>query len=179
MAFVEVTLKDWIAKNPDYLDFKGTVAGSPLIYQVAAGAPTKDAADWKVFDHITEAPDLSQSPSEEDITPTGRTRRVMIATVPDAPASTDIPINLGVNTTQTVEDLKGFVGVYNTAKAAGEKLYLGAFLGLEELSYAYAAGISWNSGPQGAFAEPWTTNLTITPNLGEYSEWIKITNVGG
>ncbi len=171
MAYVEKTLTAWLGDNLDYNKFPGTVAGKPLIYQAADGDPSLDADDWKVWDYIGEFPDLTQTPATADITTTGKVARSLIEIVPDAPAPSDLEINLGVDTDGTIDAIEGLVKVYQDALAADKKLYFGHFMGDGKKSQIYQGAVSWNSGLNGAFPDPVTTTISITPDLGAYNKY--------
>lgn len=181
MAYTPQTLKAWIAENPNYSQYPGTVAGKPLIYQVAPiGAPVMEDSKWFVFDWITEFPDLTQSPATADITSTGKTARQLIEIVPDAPSPSAITINLGVDTDAAIDAIEGLVAEYQEGLAGGKRLYLGNYMGEDKKSEVYEGSVSWISGFAGAFPDPITTDISITPNLGGYHKFEKITaSVGG
>ena len=176
MAYVAMTLKDWVAANPDYDKFPGTVSGKPLIYQLAEGSPSLLAEDWFVWNWITEFPDISQSPATADISATGNIDRSLIAIVPDAPAASEILVNLGEDTDLAIDSIEGLVDAYQTGLAAGKKFYLGNFMGIGKKSEIYQASVAWTSGLLGAFPDPVTTNIAVTPNLGGYHKYEAITN---
>ena len=178
MAYTPVTLKAWLVANPEHDSFKGTAAGTPLIYQIKSGAPTVTAEDWFVWDYSNEFPDTAQSPANADVTPTGRTSRVTLQIVPDAPAASELPVFLGEDTDVTIEAIKGFVKEYQD-KAEGELLYMGNFLGVGKITPIYAASISWDTGINGTFPDPLETSLSVTPSFGDYKGEVTITNVGG
>lgn len=178
MAYTPKTLAAWITENTNYDAFKGTAAGAPLIYQISAGTPTLAAADWFVWDYATEFPDTSQAPASADITTTGRTRRVSLNIVPDAPSASELPVPLGEDTDATLEAIEGFVAVYQ-GRAAGERLHIGNFLGVGKKTLVYAASVSWDAGINGTFPDPTDTTLSVTPNFGEYRELVVITNTAG
>ena len=178
MAYTPQTLKAWLTANPNYDAFKGTAAGTPLIYQIKAGEPSLDAADWFVGDYSNEFPDTAQSPANADVTPTGRTSRVTLQIVPDAPAASELPIFLGEDTDATLDAIEGLVQEYQ-GKASGELLYMGNFLGEGKKTLVYAASISWDAGINGTFPDPTETSLSVTPSFGDYKKLVTITNVGG
>lgn len=180
MAYTPLTLKAWMAANPGYNAFAGTTSGKPLIYQVAASVPLKTAESWFVWDYVSEFPDLAQSPATADISTTGKTARVTIATVADAPSASDLEVFLGEDTDKTLEAVEGIELAYQAALVAGSKFFLGHFMGADKSSEVYQAGISWASGIMGTFPDPLTTQVSITPNLGGYHDKkFVITNVGG
>ena len=180
MAYTPQTLKDWIAANPSYNDFPGTVSGKPLIYQAAAvGAVTFAAADWFVWDWVTEFPDLTQSPATEDVSTTGSVARKLLAVVPDAPAASELTVYLGQNTDAGIDALEGFETAHQAAIAADQVFYIGHFMGVDKKAEIYAAGVNWNSGITGTFPDPVETAISITPNLGVYHQFKAITNVAG
>ena len=174
------TLKVWLTENPGYNAFPGTVSGKPMIYQTGpAGAPTLTAEDWFVWDWISEFPDLSQSPAVADISTTGSTSRKLLGIVPDAPTASDLSVNLTEDTDAGINAIEELVEAYKTAIDAGEVLYIGHFMGEGKKSQIYQAGVAWTSGLLGAFPDPVTTNVAVTPNLGAYNKYQVITNVGG
>lgn len=180
MAYVAKTLKQWLTENPNHTEFRGTAAGVPLIYQASAGvAPTLAAEDWFVWDYAIALPDTTQSATNADITPTGRIARVLIPTVPDAPASSDIEVPLGTDSDVTIDALEGLNNAYQEAVTASKKFYLGSFLGIGNKSPVYAASVSWSKAFVINFPEPITSTISITPSLGDYNELVTITNVGG
>jgi hypothetical protein len=175
-----MTLTAWLAANPDNNKYAGIVAGKPMMYHSGtAGAPSLDTDDWYVFDYITEFPDLSQTPTEVDISTTGSTSRKTIPGVPDAVASTAATVNMGQNTDQCVDDILEVVEANQTAITEGKTFYLADFMGMTMKSFIYAASITWNSGPLGAFGDAITTTVGITPNMGAYSQWQKFTAGAG
>lgn len=180
MAYTPQTLKDWIAANPKYNDFPGTVSGKPLIYQAAAkGAVELTATDWFVWDWVTEFPDLAQSPATEDVSTTGATARKLLAIVPDAPSASELTVFLGQDTDAGIDALEGLEAAHQAAITAQQTFYIGHFMGVDKKSEIYAAGVNWAGGITGAFPDPVETMISITPNLGEYHEFKKITNVSG
>lgn len=180
MAYTPVTLKAWLTANPEYNKFPGTVSGKPMIYQAAtAGSPLLTAESWFVFDWITEFPDMAQSPATADITTTGKVARSLIPIVPDAPSPSDLSVFLGEDTDAAVDAIEGIVAAYQTALSSGNKMYFANFMGTDKKSEIYEGAISWTSGFLGAFPDPVTTNVSVTPNLGAYHKYDKITNVGG
>ena len=178
MAYVKVKLSEWLLANPNYDSFKGTAAGTPLIYQIKVGAPGLTAEDWYVWDYSNEFPDTSQSPANADVSPTGKTNRVLLNIVPEAPAASELPVFLGEDTDATLDAVQGFVDEYK-AKEQGALLYLGNFLGVGKKTLVYAAAISWDAGISGTFPDPTETTLSVTPSFGDYRELVTITNVGG
>ena len=178
MAYTPVKLDEWITKNPNYDSFKGTAAGTPLIYQIKAGEPGLEAKDWYVWDYSNEFPDTSQSPANADVTPTGKTNRVLLNIVPDAPSASELPVFLGEDTDATLEAVEGFVKEYQD-NAQGTLLFLGNFLGEGKKTLVYAAAISWDAGVNGTFPDPTETSLSVTPSFGDYRKLVTITNVGG
>lgn len=173
------TLQEWITANPNHDEFKGTAAGVPMAYQVAEGAPTLDANDWTVWDYAPELPDTSQSPAEADITPTGRTARVLIPIVPDAPSATEIDVNLGQDTDGTLDAIQELIDAYQGAAAQGKQLFLLHYLGAGVKSQVYAASVTWDKSIVAPFPDPLTTTVAVTPNLGVYNELKTITSTGG
>lgn len=171
------TLAAWIAENPDYNKFPGTVSGAPMIYQAAnEGSLSLDAKDWLVWDRITEFPDLSQTPSSADISTTGKIARSLIATVPDAPSPSDLTINLGEDTDEGIDAIEGIIEAYQDALAAEKRFYIGHFMGVGKKSEIYQAALAWTSGLLGAFPDPVQTALSVTPNLGAYHKFEVITD---
>lgn len=181
MAYTPIKLSDWLTSNPDYGTYKGTLSGAPLIYQAAAAEPSLEPTAWNVFDYVTGTPDLSQAPAEADISPTGVTVRRVIPIVPDAPSATDLTVYLGQDTDATIEALEDITEAYQTAIAAGQKFYLGYFLGAGKKSPVFAAAVNWSGTlSEIEFPDPLETTLTITPNLGGYNKWQAIgTEVAG
>lgn len=181
MAYVEKTLQEWIQENPDYNTYAGTAAGVPLVYQTAAGAPSLEASSWKVWDWVSELPDTNQAPAEADISTTGKTARSLLPIVPDAPAASELEINLGADTDAAIDALEALVEAYQGALKAGETFYLAHFLGEGKKSQIYAAAVSWGGGINGTFPDPLTTTIAITPDLGKYNKHqaITVTVVGG
>lgn len=178
MAYTPQTLKAWLAANPNYDSFKGTAAGTPLIYQIKAGAPELTAEKWYVWDYSNEFPDTSQSPANADVTPTGKTNRVLLNIVPEAPAASELPVFLGEDTDATLDAVQGFVDEYKE-REQGALLYLGNFLGVGKKTLVYAAAISWDAGISGTFPDPTETTLSVTPSFGDYRELVTITDIGG
>lgn len=170
MAYSPLTLEAWITANPGYNAFAGTTSGKPLIYQVAAETPLKTAASWMVWDYVSEFPDVSQSPATADITTTGKTARVVLSTVADAPAASDLEVFLGEDTDKTLEAVEGIEKAYQDALTAGSKFFIGHFMGEDKSSEVYQAGFAWASGIMGTFPDPLTTQVSITPNLGGFHD---------
>ena len=179
MAYTPKTLAAWLTDNPNYDQYKGTVSGKPLIYQAKEGSPSLEAKDWYVWDWISEFPDLAQSPAEADISKTGSVNRVIIPTVPDAPSASELEVFLGTDTDEGIEALEGIQDAFDTALEGGEKFYLGHFMGIGKRSQIYQASVAWQMNTNGAYPDPITSGITITPNLGGYNKFEKITNVGG
>lgn len=175
----EKTLDQWIAENPNYNQFAGTVAGVPLVYQVAEDKPILDTASWIVWDWVTELPDTNQAPAEADITTTGKTARSLIPTVPDAPAASELEVNLGQDTDAAIDAIEAFVDAYQGAIEEGKTLFIAHFLGEGKKSQIYAASVAWGGGINGAFPDPIVTTISITPDLGKYNKREVIATVGG
>lgn len=172
MAYTPIKLDAWIAANPDYGKYAGTASGAPFMYQAAKDEPSLTPESWNVFDHVTGTPDLSQAPAEADITPTGKTVRVLIPTVPDAPSASDLVVPLGSDTDAKIEALEGLEAAYQAALANGDTFFVSYFLGEGKRSHIFAAAVAWSGTMNEVeFPEPWETTITITPNLGLYSEW--------
>lgn len=180
MAYTPIKLSDWLTNNPSYAKYTGTLAGAPLIYQAAATEPSLEPTAWNVFDYVSGTPDLSQAPSEADISPTGVTIRRVIPTVPDAPSATDLSVFLGQDTDATIEALEGIGEAYQTAIAAGQKFYLAYFLGAGKKSQVFSGAVVWSGTlDEVEFPDPLSSTLTITPNLGDYNKWQTIGAVSG
>lgn len=179
MAYTPLKLSDWLAANPNHLEFRGTAAGTPLIYQAKEGAPGLTTDDWYVWDYTPELPDTEQAATNADITPTGRIARVLLNTVPDAPAASDLEIPLGANTDEGLDALDGLSGAYRDAMDANEIFYLGTFLGVGNKSPVYAASVSWSKSINGTFPDPLTSTISVTPSPGTYQDLVVITEAGG
>lgn len=182
MAYTEVLLNAWVEDNPNYNAFAGTASGKPLLYQTAANgaALLKTAASWKVWNYISEFPDLAQSPESGDISKTGSTARELIPLVPAAPSASELEVFLGQDTDATLDAFDALIASYQTAIAAGEKLFLCNFMGIDKRSEVYEANVSASGGIMGTFPDPLTKTLSVTPNLGGFhDDNFVITNVGG
>lgn len=177
MAYVEETLKAWIARNPNHNQYRGTAAGVPLIYQATSGAPSTKAEDWIVWDYAIALPDTTQAATNADITSTGKIARSLIQTVPDAPAASDLEVPLGAQTDETLDALEGIAAAYQDALTAGETFYLGSFFGLDVKSPVYAGAVAYSKSFVINFPDPMTTTISITPSLGDFNELLVITDI--